>query len=353
MRVDGRLITNAELLRLTARLKPEVEAVNLTATYGRLTTFEVLTALGFMFFAAKKTDFNVVEVGLGGRLDATNVVKPEVSVITTLGLDHTDVLGDTLAKIAAEKAGIIKPGVPVVSARLGHEASGVVEAFSRRNGSSLIRVGREITFTAETGADGVQSMDIKGRLGVYKIDLSLRGRFQQENAAAAVAALEVLAEKGYKITPETISEGIKNVRWPGRFQLVRRRPAVVVDGAHNPQAARELRLAVEDFLADRNPGRKILIIGMSSDKDYALVASELAPLFDSVIVTRSRHPRALAPEVLAEEFTGLGCEVIATASVADALNLAVEAAQSNGFVCATGSLFIVGEALEWAHLPGF
>lgn len=353
MRVDGRLIPKADFMRHVEKLKPEVEAVNARASYGRLTTFELLTALGFMYFADKQADFQVVEVGLGGRLDATNVVKPEVCAITTLGMDHTDVLGDTLAKIAAEKAGIIKPGVPVVSARLEPEAAEVIEMFCRRNDARLIRVGADIDYSSRGDKDGIQSLEIKGRLGTYEAALPMRGRFQQENAAVAVGVLEALSERGFKVPSESIKEGLGKVRWPGRFQVVRRRPAVVIDGAHNPQAARQLRLAIEEFLAGRPGGRRILVIGMSSDKDYGEVAGGLAPLFDIVIATRSRHPRALAVETLAAEFAHLGGEVETADSVAAAMSRAVELAQNNGFVCATGSLFIVGEALEWAGKPGY
>jgi dihydrofolate synthase/folylpolyglutamate synthase len=353
IRVDGRLISRIDLVKLVGKLKPEVEAVNARASYGRLTTFELLTALGFMYFADNQAEFQVVEVGLGGRLDATNVVRPEVCAITTLGLDHTDVLGDTLAKIASEKAGIIKPGVPVVSARQEAEATGVIKEFCRRSEARLISVGVDITYSNRGEKDGVQSLEIKGRLGTYEAALPLRGRFQQENAAAAVGVLEVLAERGFNVTQESIVKGLQKVRWPGRFQVIRRRPAVIVDGAHNPQAARELSLAIAEFLAGRKPGRTILVIGMSSDKDYGEVAGELAPLFDNVIATRSRHPRALAIDILSSEFIKYGCEVKTADSVAEALRRAVELARNNGFICATGSLFIVGEALEWAHKPGY
>jgi dihydrofolate synthase/folylpolyglutamate synthase len=353
MRVDGHLISRSELLRCVEKLKPEVEAVNDRSSYGRLTTFEVLTALGFMFFADKKVDFQVVEVGLGGRLDATNVVKPEVCAITTLGLDHTDVLGGTLAEIAAEKAGIIKSGVPVVSARQEAEAAEVIEMFCRRNTARLIRVGQEITYLSRGEADGIQSFEVKGRLGAYEIALPLRGRFQQENAAVAVGILEVLSERAFDVGSESIALGLKKVRWPGRFQVIGIHPDVVIDGAHNPQSAYELRLALGDFLEGRPRAKRILVVGMSSDKDYAGVAQALAHLFDIVIVTRSRHPRALAGDILSSEFAQLGCEVQTAESVADALDKSLGLAGNEGFICATGSLFIVGEALEWAHEPGY
>ena len=353
VRVDGRLISKDELLKLADRLKPEVEAVNAAARYGRLTTFEVLTALGFLYFAEKKLEVQVVEVGLGGRLDATNVVKPEVCAVTTLGLDHTDVLGGTLGLIAAEKAGIIKPGIPVVSASQLPEAAGVIAAACQNVHSALIRVGREITYASTRQCDTAQSIEVKGRLGAYKLELPLLGRFQQENAAVALGVLEVLIERGFKINAADIEKGFGSVRWPGRFQQIKKRPDVIIDGAHNPQAARELALALRDFSTGKSYEHRILVIGSSSDKDYSGVAAELTPMFDLVLATRSRHPRALPPDALAAEFRRRGREVRTSDLVAGALGDAVKLAGKNGLICTTGSLFIVGEALEWAHLPGY
>jgi dihydrofolate synthase/folylpolyglutamate synthase len=352
MRVDNRLISKEELVALVERIKPEVKAVNVTAHYGRLTTFEILTAIGFMHFADSRADFQVVEVGLGGRLDATNVVKPEVCAITTLGLDHTDVLGDMLAKIAVEKAGIIKHGVPVVSAKQEPEAAEVIAEFCRRNNTPLTRVGQDITYSGMGVKKGFQSIEIKGRLGSYAIELPLLGQFQQGNAAVAVGILETLKQKGYGITSQNIADGLKQVRWPGRFQIIGSAPAIIIDGAHNPQSAHQLNIALRDYLVDRPHGRKALVIGMSSDKDIEKVVAELAPLFSLVIATRSRHPRALDAERLAGYFSGYDCEVRKSASVAEAMDMATALVQENDLICATGSLFIVGEALEWAGLPG-
>jgi dihydrofolate synthase/folylpolyglutamate synthase len=168
----------------------------------------------------------------------------------------------------------------------------------------------------------------------------------------AVGVLETLAERGYNITPRGIVEGLRQVRWPGRFQIIRNAPRVVIDGAHNPQSAHQLNIALHDYLKDRPQGRKALVIGMSSDKDIEKVVAELAPIFSLVIATRSRHPRALDAERLAAYFSGYDCEVRKAASVAEAMDMATALAQGNGLICATGSLFIVGEALEWAGLPG-
>jgi len=347
MRIDNALISRSVLVRLVNRLKKEIEAVNARAAFGRLTTFEVLTALGLAWFAEEGVDFQVVEVGLGGRLDATNVVCPRVSVITTIGLDHTEVLGETLPLIAAEKAGIIKPGVPVVSARQAPEVDDVIAAVCDRLGSPLIRVGREITWSGERPAGGRQMVDIAGRLGEYRVRLPLLGEYQIANAAAAVGALEVLQEKGFDISVSGIVRGLESVRWPGRFQVIGRRPLIIADGAHNPAAALEFGRAVGSYPPAQ--GRRLLVIGTSCDKDFAGMARELAPLFDTVITTRSRHPRSLAPERLALEFESRGLKVLSADSVSAALSQAVTLGGERGIICVTGSLFVAGEALAWAH----
>jgi dihydrofolate synthase/folylpolyglutamate synthase len=347
MRVDNALISRSVLVRLVNRLKKEIEAVNARAAFGRLTTFEVLTALGLAWFAEEEVDFQVVEVGLGGRLDATNVVCPRVSVITTIGLDHTEVLGKTLPLIAAEKAGIIKPGVPVVSARQAPEVDDVIAAVCDRLGSPLIRVGREITWRGDRPAGGRQVVDIAGRLGEYRVRLPLLGEYQIANAAAAVGALEVLQEKGFHISISGIVRGLESVRWPGRFQVIGRQPLIIADGAHNPAAALEFSRAVVSYPPAR--GRRLLVIGTSCDKDFAGMARELAPLFDTVIATRSRHPRSLSPERLALEFESRGLKVLSADSVSAALSQAVTLGGERGIICVTGSLFVAGEALAWAH----
>ena len=247
-RIDGELIPEEALIELAEKLKPEVAAVNEKAAYGTLTTFEVMTALCFLYFAMQKVDFQVVEVGLGGRLDATNVVKPELCVITTIDLDHTDVLGDTLAQIAAEKAGIVKPGVTVVSSPQAEEAEKVIAETCRRNKSRLISVGKDVTWKGQGFKNDRQLIEVSGRLASYSIASPLLGYYQQPNTATAVAALEALVEKGCKITREDIVGGIEKVSWPGRFQVLGREPLVIADGAHNPAAIRQFKLSLVNYL---------------------------------------------------------------------------------------------------------
>jgi len=193
MRVNWEMVSNKELVALVDKLRPEIEAVNQAATYGKLTTFEILTALGFTHFADKGVDFQVIEVGLGGRLDATNVVHPEVCVITSISLEHTEVLGNTLAEIATEKAGIIKDGIPVVTSPQAEEVDRIFEEACRTHNTELIRVGRDVTWHNPRYELERQLFQVRGRLNNYELSIPLLGQYQLDNAAAAVAALEVLA----------------------------------------------------------------------------------------------------------------------------------------------------------------
>ena len=350
IRVNGELISEVELVDLVARLKPDVEAVNRKASYGQLTTFELLTALGFFYFRLKGADFQVVEVGLGGRLDATNIIRPEVCVITSINLEHTDVLGDSLVGIAAEKAGIIKPGTTVVSSPQTDEVAQAIAETCLKNGADLVRVGSDVTWQ-ELGFDANrQLLKVKGRLASYQLSLPLLGCYQLENAATAVAALEVLAGKDFNVSRGSITKGLEQVSWPGRFQIVKLNPLIVVDGAHNPASARGLRQSIEHYFKDFD--RAILVIGASSDKDIAGIVSELHPLFDIVIVTRSRHPRAMAAPPIVAEFKKHGIEALSAETVSEALSLALAQAGDRDFICVTGSLFVVGEAIEQVNRGG-
>jgi dihydrofolate synthase/folylpolyglutamate synthase len=342
--VDGHLISQAEFARITTRLKPEVERANLKATYGELTTFELLTALAFAYFEAEEVDFQVLEVGMGGKFDATNVVKPEVCVITSISLDHTEVLGDSVAKIAAEKAGIIKPGSIVVLASQPGGVVPVIQEACRQKQAELVMVGRDVTWRS-LGFDGKwQLLEVAGRRDSYRICLPLLGCYQMENTASAVAALEVLAERGFTISRDSIVNSLAQVAWPGRFQVLRQHPRLVVDGAHNPDAARKLRLSLSQYF---DFSRSILIMGASGDKNVAGVVSELAPLFDEVIVTRSGHPRAMEVARLKAIFGGYGIEAQVTETVPEALSLAMGMAETQDLICVSGSLFVVAEAIDW------
>ncbi len=347
--IDGQTIADEDVARLVDVLKPEVAAVNEAAHYGRLTTFEVITAIGFLYFAEKQCDFQVIEVGLGGRLDATNVIVPEVAAITSISLEHTDVLGNTLALIAGEKAGIIKAGVTVVSAPQADEAREVFERTCRERQARLIQAGTDITWQALRHDWKHQTLRLKGRLGSYEVTVPLLGEYQLENTAVAVGTLEVLIEKGYHISSQNIASGLAGVSWPGRLQVLNRHPLVVVDGAHNPYSAGRLRDALKRHFKFN---KATLIIGTSSDKDINGIAAELAPLFDRVIITRSIHPRALATAPLIEAFARLGIQAEATDDISTALPQALAKAGPDDLICVAGSLFVVAGAIDQAGALG-
>lgn len=352
IQVNGEPISEADLLALVEKLKPDIEAVHRRAAYGKLTTFEVLTALAFAYYRQRGVEFQVLEVGLGGRLDATNVIKsPEVCVITSISYDHTDVLGDTLAQIATEKSGIIKPGCVVVTSPQTDEAGEVIERVCRERGLRLVKVGRDVRWRGISfGLEG-QRLEVKGRLDNYQLSLPLLGDHQMENAAVAVAVLEELAGRGFKVNRNNIVEGIAGVKWHGRFQILSRKPLVIADGAHNHDSARKLAQTLEQYCglsADRakHSMTGILVFGASLDKKVSSVIAELYPIFDRVIVTASRNPRAVSPSKLKDEFARYGVEAQTAADVKSAISQALSLAGEEGLVCVTGSLFVVAEAIE-------
>jgi dihydrofolate synthase/folylpolyglutamate synthase len=346
IRVDGEMISEAELAKLVTELKPYVEEVNKRATYGELTTFEFLTGMAFAYFGKRGVKFQVLEVGMGGKFDATSVITPLVAVITTIGLDHTDVLGDTIAQIAAEKCGIIKTGSNVVIAPQPPEAEKVIKNTCAERGAKLIKVGEDVKLRSLSSDLDGQRFEVSGRKGSYELFIPILGEHQLVNAATAVAALEVLIERGFNIPAKSMAHGLAKIEWPGRFQVLRRNPPLVVDGAHNIDAARSLKKALKQYFEFE---KAILVMGASDDKNIKGVIAELAPIFDRVIVTRSRHPRAMAPAPLAAEFARHGIKARIADDVPAALSTALSLAGNKDLVCLAGSLFIVGEAIAAAE----
>ncbi|MFC1967431.1 bifunctional folylpolyglutamate synthase/dihydrofolate synthase [Chloroflexota bacterium] len=343
VQVNGEPIAEADFARLTEALEPEVAAENRRGDMGQLTTFEILTALAFLHFREVAADYQVMETGLGGRLDATNVVKPEVCVITSISYDHTDVLGDTLAKIAGEKAGIIKPGCTVVCAPQFPEAMTVIEKICAEKKARLIRVGVDMTWRRRGFTAEGQSFTVKGLKGEYELELPLLGEYQLENAAVAVAVVEVLIENGAKVPAGSIGRGLAGVRWPGRLQVLRRKPWLVIDGAHNAYSAERLVEALPQYFSYKQAW---LIVGASSDKDVAGMVAGLSPLTENIIVCGSRHPRAVKPADLVAEFDGCGIKAEIARDVVAAVELALSRAGADDLICATGSIFVIAEVME-------
>jgi dihydrofolate synthase/folylpolyglutamate synthase len=339
--VNGEMIGESEVAEIMNRLRPEIETVDRKATYGKLTVFEILTALGLNFFAEKNCRFQVMEVGMGGRFDATNVIQPEVCLLTSISYDHMEVLGNTLTRIAGEKCGIIKPGCVVISHPQVEEADRVIEKTCLDKGVRLVRLGRDILYQGLKHDFEHQDLEVQGRLGKYRLSIPLLGQYQLPNAAAAVAALEVLIERGFRLSINDIVRGLAGVKFPGRMEILVRKPFIVVDGGHNPEAAHNLR---ETLLKYFEPDRSILVVGISSDKDVPGIVRELVAAFDMVIVTRANNPRSTEPAVLAAEFAKYGSEVQVVENIPAAIESARKAATDLSLICITGSLFVVGEA---------
>jgi dihydrofolate synthase/folylpolyglutamate synthase len=312
---------------------------------GGVTTFEMLTAMALQHFAERRADFQVLEVGLGGRLDATNTVRqPLVCVITALSLDHTAILGNTIPEIAREKAGIIKPGSLVVTAPQSPEALDVIQEVCQERGAHLVQVGREYAWERESVSLEGQSLWLRDGGGAWRLWIPLLGRHQLENAATAVAAVEALRRQGVAISQESVEEGLRKVRWPGRLDVLRRRPLVVADGAHNPASMARLREAVQE---DLPPRQLTLLFGCSLDKDLEGMVEELVGIQPTLVVaTRSRHPRALPPQAIAEAFASRGIAVKEVEPVGEATRFALAQAGRGDLVLATGSLFVAGEVIE-------
>ncbi len=353
IRVEGRLISQEELASLVSETQPCLEK---TAAAGecvqqlsssRLTFFEVLTILAFAYFQKRQVEIQVLEVGMGGRLDATNVARPQVCVITPVSLDHMSVLGGSLAEIAREKAGIIKPGSVVVVAPQEKEAAAVIAKTCRAKGARPLWVGKDVSWQREGGSPAHsffhQSFLVRGERADYALEIPLAGDFQRENAAVAVAALEQLAASGIAVSPRDIVQGMKEVVWPGRLQVLREEPLLLVDGAHNVASVKRL---VEEIKNHFPHERIFLVLGMSRDKDIVGVAEELAALSPRVIAARSKHPRAAFPEVIVAEFARRNMAAETAGSVALALQRALALAGRRDMICLTGSLFAVAEALE-------
>jgi dihydrofolate synthase/folylpolyglutamate synthase len=354
IRVDHEPISPGRFAALVTRVRRAFEAELQPPNGRQLVTFDFLTALGFMAFQHpfphERLDVQILEVGLGGRVDSTNVFeKKEVAVITPISLEHTAILGDTPEKIAREKAAVITPRCTVVMAPQPYpEAEAVVKLFATNAGAMLINVGARHLWGMVTQDNRWQDVRIKGPRGIIRAKLPLLGKHQIENAATAVAAVEALAKrKKMSIANETMAKGLANVRWPCRIEVVREEPLVVVDGAHNRDSARRLaETLVEYFAADR----VLFVIGCGSDKDVEGLAEELAPLASRVIAVRSEHPRAMEPQRIAEAFGRLNADTEIVDNVPAAVDRAIASTNASALICVAGSLFVAAEAR--AHVLG-
>jgi dihydrofolate synthase/folylpolyglutamate synthase len=347
IRVDGKEIPNEDVMRIYGLLQPHMKRMAAASIVNHPTFFEATTAMAFQYFAERKVDIAVIEVGMGGRYDATNVVLPEVSVLTRIGLEHTEHLGRTVRRIAREKSGIIKEGRPAVTVE--QEALAEVEARAAETRSPLTVIGRDVRFECLSRSLEGQRVRVSNSEPI-EVDIPLLGAFQAENAAVAIAVVEALRRRGWKIPEEALREGLRTTRWPARLQVVRREPLVLVDSAHNPPAVAALAGAFRDWF----PGRTaVLVTGVMADKDLDPMAATLLPLVSEVMAVKARVERALDPAKVGEAFTRAAVragqappKVRVAATPAEGVRLAMESAAREGTVLVAGSVYVAGEVLE-------
>lgn len=344
IQIYDRQMSHRDLVELVEQIKPAV------AKIPKLTTFEITTALGLLYFARQKVDAAVVEVGLGGRLDATNVVLPKVSVITSLSYDHTAILGDTLTQIAGEKAGIIKDGIPVVSALQKDEALQVLLRIANERHAPFTLIGRDLKFASLRHDLSGQSLELSAfqdRTAPLQIKIPLLGLHQVENAATAYAALKV---SGLGVADEVIQRGFAEVNWPARFEVVRRQPPLIFDSAHNQDSFARLRQTLDDYFPDKSV---YLIFGASEDKNIPGMLAEIRGKLRGMFVTRSGHPRALGVDAIQELARQAEIPNVTVAGVEEALERALELSEKDGsIVLSAGSIFVTAEVMAaWKKSP--
>lgn len=326
IRIGGREIRERDFLAAMNAMRRAMDRV-------RPTFFETLTVAAFWLFRRARVERAIVEVGLGGRLDATNVIVPDLAIVTTIDFDHTELLGNTLARIAREKAGILKPGVPAITSERKREPLAVIEREARRLGCPLARLGRELRLPSVRSGRVVEfELEVDGK-AVAKARLKAPGRHQAENAALAAAAALRLG-----VSRRFVERGLARVRLPARIEVVRRRPEVIVDSAHNVVSMRALRRSLWP-----RDGRCWLVFGASRDKDFGAMLRELKGVADVALLTRSRSPRSVPPDELVRTapFPSL-----AIGSVARAVRLALKRAAPRDRIVVAGSFYVAGEALE-------
>lgn len=360
IRINGEEITENEVINLAEEIKEVVSRLDDFSP----TFFEVVTAMAFLYFKRQNVDMAVIEVGMGGRLDATNIIMPEVSIITNISYDHKEFLGNTLREIAHEKAGIIKNRIPVIVSYQEPDVVEVIEKKSHEKNAALYIYGKD--FSSVLKKENIIGISFDYRsdssLMINDLFLPLAGEHQMQNASVAIKAVELINERRLKpaathhpspITHHLIREGLKNVRWPGRLEFVNEDPPILIDGAHNPAAASVLSEALKRSFLEKYK-RIILILGIMGDKDIKGIMEPLLPLASEIILTSPSYSRAASPEKLADIAASLGFSDVLTApTVKDAIETAIKDRSNyslhtphSALIVITGSFYTTGEAKE-------
>ena len=347
VRIGLEPISKEEFAALVPQIWPAVEAVGEDGGYGGVTFFEMMTALALVHFRNVGADVQVMEVGLGGRLDATNILTPEVSVITSISLDHVATLGDTIAKIAREKAGIIKQGVPcVIAPQAEPDAMAVFQEVARERDSEILSVEEQYSCEAGDADTRGQSLRLSGQRSELYLWTPLLGDYQLENIATAVAAIDVLRDRGFDVPVDAIVSGVQDVSWPGRLQVFEcDGRTLVVDGAHNPYSIRRLLQSLRRLVSVDNV---VLVFSALGGHSAGGMLEELSTLSPCVVAVQSRHPRSSRADRIAQSITAAGLNLVAqSGTVAGGLRIALETADAGDLILCTGSLALAGEVLEY------
>lgn len=341
--VDDNQISDGDLFRIVNKIRKKIETMKGDENFEHPTFFEVTTTAAFVYFKEKKSEFAVLEVGMGGRLDATNTVTPLVSVITNVSLEHTKILGDTIEKIAYEKGGIIKEDGVVVTAAEGKALEKITEISRERNAKLMVN-GSGVKSKNRSVTNWLQKFDADVFDRKYiGLELSLAGKHQIKNAVCALGAVGVLQQQGIEIAEEAIRAGLKEVEWPGRMEIVQEKPLVLLDCAKDADASRNLADAIREI----KPKKLIVVIGISSDKNISEMIGAIAPLATMMILTAHNvMERAVDPQLLANEAIKYNkrCEIVP--NVKDAVKRGIEIGGVDSTIIVTGSIFTVAEARE-------
>ena len=354
-RIDGKLISEVDVAFYISKLKPAIETVS-ESEFGRVSFFEIHTALAFLYFSEQKTDFAVIEVGLGGRLDATNVVSPVTTVITPIGLEHTSILGNTYREIASEKAEIIKHGCPIALAPQHPEARSVIDEVANERNAAIVDVedftaGNQDGSVPQTVMDSEfvpigQQFDLETHTEDYQqLMTPLLGQHQYVNALTAIAGIECVKKRGFEISKESVYAGFENVQWHGRIQRIMSSPLVLLDGAHSPISMNALCKTIRDYF---RYNQVIFVVSILKDKDLKAIGEIVSKIADSVIATQvPDNPRVLPAEMIYDAWSGICQNTTQCPTPEEAISQALSSALSDDLVCITGSLYLVGQALRY------
>jgi dihydrofolate synthase/folylpolyglutamate synthase len=340
IKVNGKEIEEEEVATLAEWMKKEIEAADITLPF---TFFDFTTAMALHYFKQRLVDLTILEVGLGGRLDSTNVVDPLISIITNIAKDHEEYLGKSISKIAREKAGIIKKGRPLITAATQPQVLRLFSKICQEKGAPYFRVGKEFRYVrAEDGDFHYEGLNRK----LWSIHLNLKGYHQILNATTALGTMEVLEDLGYRVSTDAMIDGLREVDWPGRLEMVSSSPRVILDGAHNPAGV----LAIQESLEKEFQYQHlILLIGIMKDKDIQSMLHLLAPLADHIILTRPQTDRAASPDLLKKLLGRNGKKAEVIENLKEAIEKGLSLTQKEDLLCITGSLYTVGEARAYFH----